>query len=156
MAIMIAPHSAAPSVSAPSIFGAALASAFAPGFVLGVAAVLTQNSGPHFIQILLVVPIIFSVAGGIVGAPYAALVFAPAILLLRRRWRLNWLAMTVVGYFSVFAAGLCYSAVKSTLATGVQDHALFAICGTIAGFAFWRVVGDVEKVAPLGARPRKA
>lgn len=94
-------------------------------------------------------PLFLSLAGDVGGAPFAALIFAPMILLLRRRWRLDWLAITTAGYFSVFVIGVAHCVVEHTVTTGIGADALFAVCGAVSGFCFWWVIGDVEKVASV-------
>jgi hypothetical protein len=129
-------------LSGAEILGASLASAFAPGFALGIVMGITQLGGRDGAT-LLFAPLALSLAGGIVGSPFAALIFAPTIYFLRQRRRLSWLATTTVGFCSVFIIGFAHCIVENNLPSGLPADALFAGFGAIAGFAFWLMVGDV-------------
>ncbi|HMK90853.1 MAG TPA: hypothetical protein VK446_14625 [Methylocystis sp.] len=129
---------------AAKIFAASLVSAFAPGFLFGILLCFAPGSLRNPGN-LLAIPFFGAFVGAVVGAPFAGLVFSPLVVLLSRRRRLSWLAITVIGFFSVFSVGVAHCVFFGDLSRGWRADAAFALFGAIAGFAFWLMVGDVDR-----------
>jgi len=144
------------------ILGASLAAAFAPGFVVGVFVGVMQIGGRNGAVTLLTAPLLFSLIGAVVGAPFAMFIFAPAIYFLGRLWRLNWLATTTIGFCSVFivvsstasSKTISRTAVCRTLCSAASARSRVALSGSWS--ATWALtakrIKSLNKIAPRTAR----
>lgn len=133
MTTALCPHRTASPASGVKIFGFALVSGMAPGFLIGLSLMQPfslANLAEHFN-----LPFLTALMGALIGAPFSLLVFAPFVSHLSRHWRLSWPHMTAIGFLSAFL-GIVFGDLDGAVA--------LALCGAVAGFSFWLMVGDID------------